>query len=54
MITGHINNVRSMAYRKAPNMAIYEHTPDGLQTNEFFTPITNYQGMVWYFLIPVQ
>ena len=38
------NNVRSMAYRKAPNMAIYEHTPDGLQTNEFFTPMTNYQG----------
>lgn len=38
------NNVRSMAFRKAPNMAIYEHTPDGRQTNEFFTPITNYQG----------
>ncbi len=37
-------NVRSMAYRKAPNMAIYEHTPDGVKTNEFFTPIENYQG----------
>jgi len=38
------NNVRSMAYRKAPNMAIYTHTADGVKTNEFFTPIDNYQG----------
>ncbi len=38
------NNVRSQAYLKAPNMAIYEFTPDGQKTNEFFTPIENYQG----------
>ena len=38
------NNVRSMAYKKAPNMSIYEHTADGEKTNEFYTPITNYQG----------
>ena len=38
------SNVRSMAYKKAPNMAIYEHTTDGQKTNEFFTPLTNYQG----------
>lgn len=38
------NNVRSQAYKKAPNMAIYEHTSDGIKTNEFFTPLENYQG----------
>lgn len=38
------NDVRSQAYRKAPNMAIYYHTPNGEETNEFFTPMENYQG----------
>jgi TonB-linked SusC/RagA family outer membrane protein len=38
------NNVRSQAYKKAPNMSIYEYTPDGVLTNEFFTPMENYQG----------
>lgn len=37
-------NVRAVAYRKAPNMAIYNHTSDGTRTNEFFTPLENYQG----------
>lgn len=37
-------NVRSVAYRKAPNMSIYEFTPNGEKTNEFFTPLENYQG----------
>lgn len=41
---GRGNDVRSQAYKKAPNMAIYYHTPDGEKTNEFFTPIENYQG----------
>lgn len=38
------NNVRSMAYLKAPNMAIYEHTPDGEKTDEFYRPLESYQG----------
>ena len=38
------NGVRSMAYRKSPNMSIYKYTPDGEKTNEFFTPLENYQG----------
>ena len=38
------NNVRNMAYRKAPNMSIYEYTSSGVQTNEFYTPLQNYQG----------
>lgn len=38
------NNVRSMAYRKAPNMSIYEFTPYGERTNEFYNPLQNYQG----------
>ena len=38
------NNVRSMAYKKAPNMSIYRHSYDGVRTNEYFTPLENYQG----------
>ena len=38
------NNVRSMAYRKAPNMSIYKYSFDGVGTNEFYTPLENYQG----------
>jgi TonB-linked SusC/RagA family outer membrane protein len=38
------SSVRSMAYKKAPNMAIYEFTTEGIQTDEFFNPIENYQG----------
>ncbi len=36
--------VRSMAYLKAPNMAIYDHDSKGNKGDEFFTPITSYQG----------
>ncbi len=38
------NTVRSQAYKKAPNMSIYEYTSEGVKTDEFFTPIQNYQG----------
>ncbi len=38
------NNIRGFAIRKAPNMSIYEFDAQGNQTNEFFTPITSYQG----------
>lgn len=38
------NNVRSQAYKKSPNMAIYDHTSNGEKTDEFFTPIQSYQG----------
>ncbi len=38
------NNVRSLAYKKAPNMSIYDYTPNGRKTDEFFTPLNNYQG----------
>lgn len=37
-------NVRSVAYRKAPNMSIFKYTPEGVVTNEFFSPLENYQG----------
>ena len=37
-------NVRAMAYVKAPNMSIYEYDADGNPTGEYFNPITNYQG----------
>ncbi len=38
------NNVRSLSYKKAPNMSIYKYTSDGERTDEFFTPLKNYQG----------
>lgn len=37
-------NVRSMAYVKAPNMSIYDYDQFGNPTGEFFTPINSYQG----------
>lgn len=38
------NNIRSMAYIKAPNMSIWEYDPYGKLTGEYFTPINSYQG----------
>jgi TonB-linked SusC/RagA family outer membrane protein len=38
------NNVRQMAYIKAPNMSIWEHDAYGNLTGEYFTPINSYQG----------
>ena len=37
-------NVRQMAYLKAPNMSIWEHDEYGDLTGEYFNPITSYQG----------
>lgn len=37
-------NVREMAYIKAPNMSIWEHDEQGIQTGEYFNPINSYQG----------
>jgi TonB-linked SusC/RagA family outer membrane protein len=33
-----------MAYRKAPNMSIWELDENGFRTGEYFTPILSYQG----------
>jgi TonB-linked SusC/RagA family outer membrane protein len=38
------NNIRSMAYKKSPNMSIYEYDQEGNLTGEYFTPIQTYQG----------
>jgi TonB-linked SusC/RagA family outer membrane protein len=38
------NNIRSMAYIKAPNMSIMEYDEFGNPTGEYFTPINSYQG----------
>lgn len=38
------NNVRGMAYIKAPNMSIWEYDENGVPTGEYFTPINSYQG----------
>ncbi|MFC2115064.1 SusC/RagA family TonB-linked outer membrane protein [Bacteroidota bacterium] len=37
-------NIREMAYRKAPNMSIWELDENGNPTGEYFTPILSYQG----------
>jgi len=37
-------NIRNIAYKKAPNMSIWEYDKDGNPTGEYFTPIESYQG----------
>ncbi len=38
------SNIREMAYRKAPNMSVWELDENGKPTGEYFTPIRSYQG----------
>ena len=46
-------NVREMAYRKAPNMSIYEYDYEGNPTGEYFNPIYSYQGVGTQYFNPV-
>lgn len=46
-------NVREMAYRKAPNMSIYEYDSEGNPTGEYFNPINSYQGSGTVYFNPV-
>ncbi|MCK4922029.1 MAG: SusC/RagA family TonB-linked outer membrane protein [Bacteroidales bacterium] len=46
-------NIREMAYRKAPNMSIYEYDFDGRPTGEYFNPINSYQGSGTQYFNPV-
>lgn len=46
-------NVRTMAYIKAPNMAIWEHDANGNLTGEYFIPIESYQGRGSEYFNPV-
>jgi TonB-linked SusC/RagA family outer membrane protein len=43
-ITLNNNNIRAMAYIKAPNMSIWEKDQYGFLTGEYFNPINSYQG----------
>jgi TonB-linked SusC/RagA family outer membrane protein len=45
--------VREMAYRKAPNMSVWELDQYGNQTGEYFTPIQSYQGNGVQYFNPV-
>lgn len=38
------NNLRDIAYKKMPNMSIYEYDEFGNKTPNFFSPATNIQG----------
>lgn len=46
-------NIREMAYKKAPNMSIWEYDPQGKLTGEYFTPIQSYQGLGTSYFNPV-
>jgi TonB-linked SusC/RagA family outer membrane protein len=37
-------DVRGIAYKKSPNMAMYEFDPTGKSTGKFFSPENSYQG----------
>jgi TonB-linked SusC/RagA family outer membrane protein len=45
--------VRSLAYRKAPHMAIYEFDPEGNLTGNYFSPYISEQGLGTDYLNPV-
>lgn len=42
--TNYSSNLRSIAYKKMPNMAVYEFDANGNQTPNFFSPEQNIQG----------
>jgi len=46
-------NIRAMAYRKAPNMSIWEYDANGDKTGEYFNPIESYQGLGSTYFNPV-
>lgn len=50
---GQTVNVRNMAYRKAPNMSIYELDENGNSTGVYFSPERNYQGLGHQYFNPV-
>jgi TonB-linked SusC/RagA family outer membrane protein len=45
--------VRSMAYRKAPHMSIYEYDEEGNLTGNYFSPLQSQQGTGLNYLNPV-
>lgn len=47
------DNIRKMAYIKAPNMSVMEMDENGKPTGEYFTPIETYQGSGIDFFNPV-
>ncbi|NLO70476.1 MAG: SusC/RagA family TonB-linked outer membrane protein [Porphyromonadaceae bacterium] len=47
------DNIRQMAYRKAPNMGIYEMDANGNRTGKYFAPEMSYQGTGYDFYNPV-
>lgn len=47
------SSVRSMAYKKAPNMSIYSFDDDGNLTDNYFSPQENYQGSGTKYYNPV-
>jgi TonB-linked SusC/RagA family outer membrane protein len=38
------DNIRNIALNKMPNMSIYEYNEQGIQTPNFFSPLSNIQG----------
>jgi TonB-linked SusC/RagA family outer membrane protein len=46
-------DVRGMAYKKAPNMAIYEFDADGNSKGKYFSPENSYQGPGYSYYNPL-
>jgi TonB-linked SusC/RagA family outer membrane protein len=46
-------DVRGIAYKKAPNMALYEFDPSGISTGKYFSPENSYQGAGYTYYNPL-
>jgi TonB-linked SusC/RagA family outer membrane protein len=46
-------DLRGLAYKKAPNMSLFEFDPAGVSTGKYFSPETSYQGAGYSYYNPV-
>jgi TonB-linked SusC/RagA family outer membrane protein len=46
-------DVRGLAYKKAPNMGLYEFDPAGVSTGKYFSPENSYQGAGYVYYNPL-
>lgn len=50
---GNNRNILEMAFIKSPNMSIWEYTPEGELTGDYYLPLVNYQGAAEYYYHPI-
>ncbi len=51
--SGNNRNILEMAFIKSPNMSIWEYTPEGVLTGDYYLPLLNYQGAAEYYYNPI-